>query len=443
MLQRTKRAMSSVKQVIKADLTWTGERFEKGLVVVVNDEGKISGVHEEETAGLKVTNEMKGEALMPGFVNCHSHAFQIALRGKGEEYFGDKGSFWTWREAMYQLVQELDDEAYYQVVRRCFQEMRDTGITSVGEFHYFHHSTSAKDFHRDDLTLKAASDVGLRIVLLNAFYQYAGFGGKPLEPAQKNFETTTVEEYVGNLKRLQATLSPTQSLGIVAHSVRAVASDELTALSKASQDLGLPFHLHIEEQPAEVQACLEHHSCTPMSLFSDKAAGLSNVTAVHCNHTKPEELAMFAEAGGIVCICPLTEGNLGDGIMPELSACKGRICLGSDCNARIDMLEEARLLEYSQRLLRLNRGACLASWNPQSKTELAPVLMSYLTSVGAKSLNLQTGAIEKDLWADFVSIDLSSPLLKDVQTEHLAPALIFGCGARDVVSSTCVGGKWA
>eukprot|EP01059_Diplonema_ambulator_P015539 TRINITY_DN26694_c0_g1_i1.p1 TRINITY_DN26694_c0_g1~~TRINITY_DN26694_c0_g1_i1.p1 ORF type:complete len:454 (+),score=134.08 TRINITY_DN26694_c0_g1_i1:60-1364(+) len=434
--------MALARQVIRADLTWTGERFERGVLVEVNDAGKIENLHKDGAEGVSVTKDLKGKALLPGFVNCHSHAFQIALRGKGEEYYGDKGSFWTWREAMYALVESMDDGQYYDTVRQCFQEMRDTGITSVGEFHYFHHTPGTRNFRRDDLTLAAAKDVGLRIVLLNAYYQYAGFGAQPLQPAQQMFETTSVDEYLANLRRLQSTLAPTQSLGIVAHSLRAVAPQEVSQLSEASVAMELPFHLHIEEQPAEVQACKDHHGCTPMKLFCDHAK-LANVTAVHCNHTQPDELAAFTTGNGVVCICPLTEGNLGDGIMPDMSACKGRICLGTDCNARIDMLEEARLLEYSQRLLRLNRGASLASWNPHNKTELAPLLMSYLTTVGAESLKLQVGEIKADKWADFVAMDLSSPLLKNVADEHLAAAMIFGCGARDIVSGTCVGGKWA
>ena len=61
---------------------------------------------------------------------------------------------------------------------------------------------------------------------------------------------------------------------------------------------------------AEVQQCLEAHGITPMQLLLDNIAVDKRTTAVHCNHTKPELLSRFAAAGGSVCVCPLTEGNL-------------------------------------------------------------------------------------------------------------------------------------
>ena len=62
-------------------------------------------------------------------------------------------------------------------------------------------------------------------------------------------------------------------------------------------------------------------------------------------------MAEFLARGGRVCVCPLTEANLGDGI-PDLSAphtAGGRLSLGTDSNARISAIEEMRWLEYGQR----------------------------------------------------------------------------------------------
>ena len=117
--------------------------------------------------------------------------------------------------------------------------------------------------------------------------------------------------------------------------------------------------MHIEEQPKEVEACREAHGGkTPMDLVLDNVTVDGTFTAVHCNHTEPVLLKRFTELGGHVCICPLTEGNLGDGVIDTPSACGGSICIGTDCNARIDMLEELRWLEYSQRLV-----SCEGAWS--------------------------------------------------------------------------------
>ena len=153
--------------------------------------------------------------LLPGFVNCHSHAFQRALRGKSDE---GGGCFWKWREQMYRLVTHMKDGEFKRVCRRCFDEMRDAGITTVGEFHYFHHgvdveSDPSERFKYDHLVLEAARESGIRIVLLEAFYCYAGIGDSSLSPAQKRYFTPSVSDFKTHIKnlRLQSEDHATQS----------------------------------------------------------------------------------------------------------------------------------------------------------------------------------------------------------------------------------------
>lgn len=77
----------------------------------------------------------EGMAL-PGFANCHSHAFHRALRGRTH---GDGGTFWTWRDRMYEVAGRLTPENYRELARAVFAEMSLAGVTAVGEFHYVHH----------------------------------------------------------------------------------------------------------------------------------------------------------------------------------------------------------------------------------------------------------------------------------------------------------------
>ncbi|MCW2821300.1 MAG: amidohydrolase, partial [Marmoricola sp.] len=70
---------------------------------------------------------------LPGFANCHSHAFHRALRGRTQQ---ERGSFWTWREQMYAVAADLTPDTYFELARDTYAEVRATGITAVGEFHY-------------------------------------------------------------------------------------------------------------------------------------------------------------------------------------------------------------------------------------------------------------------------------------------------------------------
>ncbi|MBS1241131.1 MAG: hypothetical protein H6R40_558, partial [Gemmatimonadetes bacterium] len=95
------------RQLIEADLTWTGERFESGVQVEITPEGRIGEVGRIDG---RVTHRLAGQALLPGFVNAHSHAFQIGMRGPGERFPVGGGSFRTWLAGMHTLADRCGPE---------------------------------------------------------------------------------------------------------------------------------------------------------------------------------------------------------------------------------------------------------------------------------------------------------------------------------------------
>ncbi|MCH8822952.1 MAG: formimidoylglutamate deiminase [Planctomycetes bacterium] len=423
------------KQVIQADLTWTGKHFEKDVLVALSDDGLIESVGTSEATP---TNQLKGKALLPGMINAHSHAFQRGLRGRGETFPQGAGNFWTWRQAMYSLVETITEQQIYDLSAQAFREMLTAGITTVGEFHYLHHDASCAGYKFDEVVLNAASDVGIRIVLLNVFYKTGGFG-QPLENAQERFGSTTLDKFWEQMDRLETTIDKsTQSLGVVAHSIRAADIDDIAALHEEAKKRKHVFHMHIEEQRKEIEDCIKHYSKRPMQLLNEKLQIDDAFTAVHCTHTNPDDMDEFLAAGGNVCICPLTEANLGDGIadIPGNLNSNGRICLGTDSNARISLIEEMRWMEYVQRLKREKRGVCL-----DENGNCAIELWKMATTNGANSLAIHAGQIEAGRLADFVAVDLDHQSLAGFSDETLLDAIIFG-SSDSVVARTCVNGKW-
>ena len=213
--------------LIEADLTWTGTRFEPGVQIAMGGDGRIEAVGPLGRAGAERLN---GIALLPGFVDTHSHAFQRGLRGRGERFPAGAGSFWTWREAMYALVASLDRASLRRLSAKAFGEMRDAGITTVGEFHYVHHERDG-DFALDEPLLQAAADVGIRIVLLYSYYA-TGAPGQPLLGPQRRFATPSIDGFWQQVDRLTPLLDPaTQTLGIAPHSIRAASGTSANTLS--------------------------------------------------------------------------------------------------------------------------------------------------------------------------------------------------------------------
>jgi formimidoylglutamate deiminase len=422
-----------MSRLLLADLTWTGERFESGVQIAIDDNGRIIAL---EGSPDPSADRLKDVALLPGMINTHSHAFQRGLRGRGESFPSGAGSFWTWREAMYGLVTSLNRDGLRRLSAQAFAEMRDAGITSVGEFHYLHHEHDT-DFALDEAVLEAARDSGIRMVLLYSYYATSA-PGRPLEGAQRRFATPTVEGFWRQVERLAQRLDPhTQTLGIAPHSIRAASPQDIALLYAEAARRGLPVHLHVEEQQREIEECVAAYGKAPMALILEAVEG-GSFTAVHCTHTSESDLKRFFSTGGVACLCPLTEGNLGDGIprLPAGESARARLALGTDSNNRLAMLEEMRWLEYGQRLGREMRGALA-----DSTGRLAPVLLAAATLGGAKALALPAGKIAAGCWADLVAIDLQAPSLAQVSPDHLLDAMVFGAG-NEVILGTYVGGRW-
>jgi formimidoylglutamate deiminase len=117
-----------------------------------------------------------------------------------------------------------------------------------------------------------------------------------------------VEEYWRNFDELSKLLiSDLQTLGAVAHSVRAVDIQDIVSLHLESKRRNIPFHMHLEEQIKEIEDTVAATGVYPMKLLLDNLSVDSNFTAVHCTHSKPELMKTFVEKGANVCICPLTE----------------------------------------------------------------------------------------------------------------------------------------
>lgn len=423
-------------QVIQAELTWTGDRFERDIQVVVNENGCIEHVGHLD---LKPTDRWTDYALLPGMINAHSHAFQRGLRGQGESFPETAGSFWSWREAMYHIVQEMDADRFHTVSLAAFQEMRACGITTVGEFHYLHHEASRDGYPLDDIILTAAHDAGIRLVLLHAYYN-TGDIGKPMTTTQRQFASESVSAYWKQMDRLAHSLrDSTQTLGTVAHSIRAATLEDIEALHREARSRGMVFHIHVEEQQREIQSSLDEYGQTPLSILNRRLSIDQGTTAIHCTHSDPKELEKFVAAGGNVCICPLTEGNLGDGIadVPTILDAGGHLCVGTDSNARICLTEELRWLEYVQRLSRESRGICR-----DSDGQVDRLLWFCATSGGARSLGVHTGKIAPGYCADFIALDLNSAQLAYWTEATLLGSFIFGADGSSV-TATCVSGRWS
>ena len=467
------------------DLLYAGGRFLRGRALVCDGAGRVAYVAREEELGEGVgVVRLRGRALLPGMVNAHSHAFQRVIRGRteyrGASTEGARDSFWTWREQMYAAASRLTPEDIYDASRMAFLEMALSGITTVGEFHYLHRTPEGAEYEDPNLlskqVVRAANDVGVRIALLRVAYARAGYLKEP-DPRQLRFIEPDPETFLRNTDALAREVglpeasggerreepvshAPRAWVGVAPHSVRAVPIDYILHVSRYAGERGMPVHMHVSEQPAEVEACLQEMGCTPPCLLGSEGVMGPNFTAVHAVHLKGNPWAdhqYLKRAGATVCACPTTERNLGDGVVPaDLLFEHGiPVALGTDSHTQIDLLEDARELEYHLRLTRLERNVLAhASEDDESgpdsnvdpdaeearTSSLAARLFECATSAGARSVGASAGELAEGKSADFFTVDLEDPSIAGASRKDLLPAIVFSL-SRAAVRETAVGGR--
>ncbi len=457
------------------DLLYAGGRFLEGFGLVCDREGRVVALlpvgpvretlradpREGEAYDVPALDHysttrfvyLRGRAVLPGMVNAHSHAFQRVIRGRTEYRGSSSDSFWTWREMMYAAAERLTPEDIYDASRMAFMEMALAGITSVGEFHYLHRAPGGGAYDDPNLlaleVVRAARDVGLRIALLRVAYARAGFGKEP-DPRQLRFVEPDHAAFMRDCESLARALEGDRYAwaGVAPHSVRALPVEYLRSLRSYAYVRHLPLHMHVAEQPAEVEACVAEHGRTPVALLADEGVLSPRFTAVHAVHVTPEEVKMLAKARASVCACPTTERNLGDGVVPADAYFEAgvRVSLGTDSHTQIDPLEDARELEYHLRLKTLRRNV-LAPVVDESVGEgtsrvaaLAARLFDCASLRGAESIGAPAGEFEPGRAADFFTVDLEDPAVAGASKDDLLPAIVFS-SSRAAVRETAVGGR--
>jgi formimidoylglutamate deiminase len=427
------------------DLLWTGERFESDIAIVCDDKGKIVRLANERSLDCDIVR-LRGRAVLPGLVNGHSHAFQRVIRGRTEYRSAERDSFWTWREMMYAAATRLSPDQVFTASRMAFYEMALSGITSVGEFHYLHNAPDGSRYEDPNLLAKqviaAAREVGIRITMLRVAYARSGFNVVP-NPRQLRFIENDPQAFLRAHESLtkDAAFDVCVKTGIAPHSVRAVPLDYLRILEEFAAEHGTLVHMHVAEQKAELDACRHEYGTTPVELLAREGLLNERFTGVHAVHITEGESRHLARAKATVCACPTTERNLGDGVVPadRLFEDEVPISLGTDSQTQIDLLEDARELEYHLRLEKQER-AVLAGKRDSGIDSPARRLFECTTLAGARSIGHNVGLLEPGREADFFSIDLSDPSIAGWTIDSLLANIVFGLN-RTAIRDVVVGGN--
>ena len=407
---------------------------DKGLIVSLKT--NVSAEQDDHRLGL----------VIPGLVNCHSHAFQRAMAGLTEYQVSPTDTFWSWRKTMYRFANLVSPEDLQDIASYLYLEMIKQGYTSVAEFHYVHHQPNGKPYSSvsqlSQSVINAANIAGINLTLLPVLYMNAGFGDQALLDDQKRFGNS-VDSYLAIHDEVTRYCShqSQHSLGMALHSLRAVPASSMTEVISHFKDRAhsCPIHIHIAEQTQEVEQSIKALGKRPVEWLLDKYDIDKQWCLIHATHMTPKETAQVAKSGATVVICPTTEANLGDGLFPlrQYLDDGGQIAIGSDGNTCTNPMEELRWLEYGQRLLSRTRNVASDDRERHTGTNL----YRHCLEGGARSIGQKPGALTLGGRADLIVLDDNSADLANIAADSILDVLIFGT-SQSLIKDVMVNGTW-
>lgn len=364
------------------------------------DAGDFHAVHERH--GEAPARAFPADRLVvPGFVNGHSHAYQILLRG-----WADDLPFERWRsEALYRVVPKLTPEDVYWVFVAAFGEMLAAGITTVVEFFYLNGYGNA----HAEAAIRAARATGVRLVFARAWMD------NPQAPEAFRERAEIAAERSRELREQH----PEIAICIAPHSLHGASEPMLRAATAFARDEGCDLHIHVAERPEPAGQVL---TLERLGMLGDRTV------AVHVIHVNAEERELLARRGVRVVHNPSTNLYLGDAIADVVGLRERGVTigLGTDANVKPSILAEMRAASYLQKLVR-NDGAALG----------AAAAYEMATTGGAKAIGIQAGDLVPGNAADFVvlgagAIDPWSPPVNGLvyRTEDAAVQATFVGGRR-------------
>jgi 5-methylthioadenosine/S-adenosylhomocysteine deaminase len=379
------------KRILVAEQTMVNGRVEPGVAVVVED-GRIARVCPmEELPPGEAVDRLPRRLLVPGTLNAHNHSFQSMLRG-----IGDDCDFFTWRDrALYTYTPFMDERAVYHGARFAFAEMLRAGVTTVCDFFYIHRDGNANDH----AVIRAAQDLGMRIVLARTMYDW--------ESAPKEYQET-IQDAVARTRELWQVYRGRDDVHVcpAPHSPHAASPAMIQAGSALAQELDTRFHIHVAEGRYERDTIRERYGMTPMRWLESLGIAMERMTAIHCVWLEDDDIRLMGARDTRLVYNPASNMFLGDGVtrIVEMLAAGVTIGLGSDggcSNNRVSVFDEMRTCALLQKVTHLN-------------SEVVPAESAFAmgTAGSADTLGLPAGRIAPGHYADFVLLDMDDPSLQ-------------------------------
>ena len=340
-------------------------------------------------------------AIIPGFVNCHTHAAMSLLRGYADDFLLKE-----WLEKyIWPTEAKLTKKDVYWGSKLACLEMVKGGTTSFADMYFYARETA-----------KAVKESGIRGFLSEVFI------------GKKEFDSRKASHRARELRKFGSRVTP--MLG--PHSMYTVSGENLSRIAEEAEKENLFIHFHLSETEKEVKDCEREHGKRPIEWLAEIGFLSKRVLSAHCAWVNEREARIMAEKGVKAVHCPVSNMKLAVGRAmpyPQLKKAGVSICLGTDgcaSNNNLSMLEEMKFASLLQKFSNNDPTALPAS-----------EALSLATEAGAKALGLKSGRIEKGMLADFSLVNLKSASL--TPGHSLESDLVYSAGSSCIDTVFCNG----
>lgn len=348
----------------------------------------------------------KKKALIPGFVNAHTHAAMTLFRG-----FGDDMPLKAWlEEKIWPNEAKLTSEDVYWGTKLACLEMIKSGTTTFFDM-----------YHKFSASAKAIEEMGLRALLAGACFDH--FNPELRERGKQAVEKLYAESATFS-DRIQYAAGP--------HAIYTVSGELLQWIHAFAKEHQVPIHLHLAETEGEVQDSIRQFGLTPVRYLRQLGILSPHLILAHGLYVDEEEIQMLADYGVTVVHNPASNMKLASGYRfkyREMQEAGVRIALGTDgCSSsnNLDMVEAMKLASLLGK-----------AWRKDPEVITAKEIFHTATVSGAEAINLKAGQITEGFLADLCLVDLNMPAF--TPNHNFISNLVYAANGSCVDTVICNG----
>ena len=349
----------------------------------------------------------KRKALIPGFVNAHTHAAMTLFRG-----FGDDMALMPWLEQkIWPNEDKLTYEDMYWGTKLACLEMIKSGTTTFSDM-----------YHQYEATADAVEEMGMRALVAGACFD--GFNLKLAERCKRENEKL-MAEVVGNYSdRIRYAAGP--------HAIYTVSGELLKWIHSFTAEHDAPVHLHLAETEGEVQDSVKKFGLTPVRYLNKLGVLSPRLIIAHGIYVDDDEIRMLADHDVKVVHNPASNMKLASGIrfkFCEMRKAGVTVALGTDgCSSsnNLDMVEAMKLASLLGK-----------AWRKDPEAIPAGEIFKAATEAGASAIGLKAGRIAEGYLADLCLVDLNIPAF--TPNHNFVSNLVYAANGSCIDTVICDG----